>query len=437
MKKISLILSVLVLPVLSGCDLQPKIVTLPDTVGDFISARYPALLADPNTNPEIYASAATDYGIYASPNLYGTETAAASDYVTYASVDDYIIPPQVQEEPKSESSVVVAEYESPAESELETDDYLRVPMYGGGADVAQSEIAEIIVARGDTMYSLAKKHNTTVDELAAANKISAPYALSVGQKLSLPGVAKKSDVITVPVKKATGVQTTTRVALTEVTVGAGDTLYSISRKYSVPVNDLAVMNKLSAPFTLSVGQKLKVPNLKTANVKYGTEPKVATTTTVSKTETKTTAPVKTETKKISSDPSKKLPTITARSSSKFSWPVRGKILSNYGAKSSGLFNDGINISATRGTAVKAAENGVVAYAGNEVKGMGNLIIVQHASGWMTVYAHMDSLAVKRGTRVSVGQKIGTVGSTGKVDSPQLHFEIRKGTKAYNPSSYLK
>ena len=117
--------------------------------------------------------------------------------------------------------------------------------------------------------------------------------------------------------------------------------------------------------------------------------------------------------------------------------MRGKILSNYGAKSSGLFNDGINIGATRGTAVKAAENGVVAYAGNEVKGMGNLIIIQHEDGWMTVYAHMDSMVVRRGARVSVGQQIGTVGETGKVDSPQLHFEIRKGTKAYNPTQYLK
>ena len=132
-----------------------------------------------------------------------------------------------------------------------------------------------------------------------------------------------------------------------------------------------------------------------------------------------------------------MPKITKRSSAKFSWPVRGRILSNYGAKSNGLFNDGINISATRGTAVKAAENGVVAYAGNEVKGMGNLIIIQHADGFMTVYAHMDSMSVRRGTRVNVGQKIGTVGKTGKVDAPQLHFEIRKGTRAYNPTSYLK
>ena len=141
--------------------------------------------------------------------------------------------------------------------------------------------------------------------------------------------------------------------------------------------------------------------------------------------------------KISSDPTKKLPTISARSSSKFSWPVQGRILSGYGSKSNGLFNDGINIGAARGTAVKAAENGVVAYAGNEVKGMGNLIIIQHSDGWMTVYAHLDSMVVRRGTKVLVGQKIGTVGETGKVDQPQLHFEIRKGTKAYNPSSYLK
>ena len=451
MKKISVIFCVTVLPMLGGCDLQPKILALPDTVGDFISARYPALLADPNTNPEIYASAATDYGIYASPNLYGTDAASSDEYVMYASVDDYIIPPQQQDDVKPET-VVVAEYDTPMseqpETDLPTDDYLRVPMYG---PVKKIDENVIVVARGDTMYSLARRYGTSVQDLEKMNNLKAPYTLAVGQKLTVPAVhgdvavVKKSadvptNIIAVPEKKATGVQTKTRVALTDVTVGAGDTLYSISRKYSVPVNDLAVLNKLSAPFTLSVGQNLKVPDLKSANVKVAKktsgavenkDAKVAV-----KTETKT-APVKTEQKKISSDPSKKLPAIGARSSSKFSWPVRGKILSQYGAKSGGLFNDGINIGAARGTAVKAAENGVVAYAGNEVKGMGNLIIMQHASGWMTVYAHMDSLAVRRGARVNVGQKIGTVGESGKVDEPQLHFEIRKGTKAYHPSAYLK
>ena len=453
MKKFSLLFVILLMPVFVGCDLQPKILSLPDSVGDFISQRYPALLADPNAQPEIYASAATDYDIYASPDLYGSDVSSYDDYVMYASVDDYIVPPQSEERQpeiteennqKSEQVVIVAEYQSPDDKLDNQDDYLQVPMYG---TVKNTDEKFVVVARGDTLYSLAKQYEMSVDELAKMNSLERPYVLSVGQRLKVAEAkeivtaAKKEskdapDLIAVPAKKPTGVQTTTRVALKEVTIGVGDTLYSVSRKYSVPVNDLAVLNNLKAPFVLSVGQKLKVPDLAKANVKKtvvqnAPEKKVAVQT------EKASVPVKQEQKKISSDPTKKLPTISARSSSKFSWPVKGKILSGYGAKSGGLFNDGINIGAAKGTTVKAAENGVVAYAGNEVKGMGNLIIVQHAAGWMTVYAHMDSLAVRRGTRVNVGQKIGTVGETGKVDTPQLHFEIRKGTKAYNPTAHLK
>ena len=385
----------------TACDLQPKIQSLPDTVGDFISARYPALLADPNVNPEIYNSAATDYGVYASPDLYGT--LVADDYVMYASVDDYIIPPQAQ----------VSEYGTPPAD------------VDAGAEIVEKQ-----------------------DE-----KVVADDFLRVPERVAEKG--KTADDVLEIQKPKSGVQTVTRVELDTVRVAPGDTLYSLSRKYSVPVNDLAVMNNLRAPFNLVVGQKIRVPNLKDAQVakvvkqepekvpvaetKKSQKPSVE----VQKKETKTekaqgvVVAKKDAPKKISSDPTKKLPKITSRSSSKFSWPVRGKILSNYGAKSNGLFNDGINISASRGSAVKAAENGVVAYAGNEVKGMGNLVIIQHSGGWMTVYAHMDAMNVRRGARVNVGQKIGTIGQTGKVDSPQLHFEIRKGTKAYNPTVYLK
>ncbi len=423
-----------------ACDLQPKILSLPDTVGEFISARYPALLADPETQPEIYNAASTDYGVYASPTLYGSVDDA--QYVEYASVNDYIVPPSANvmygntptgADVDTGGEIIVAD--NKVNTATDSIDYLRVPMYGGVTTV--QSLSEITVAAGDTLFSLAQMYGTTTDELIRINNLVAPYTLIVGQKLNVPVATQAAAVQTISVPAQP--TTTTRVELQEITVAAGDTLYSLSRKYFVPVNDLAVMNNLSAPFTLSVGQKLRVPNLSTAPVR-STVSASGTTTVVAGGKTAVTgkAPVTAQTKeKISSDPTQKLPTISARSSSKFSWPVQGKILSGYGAKSDGLFNDGINIAATRGTAVKAAENGVVAYAGNEVKGMGNLIIVQHSGGWMTVYAHLDSMTVRRGTKVSVGQKIGTVGETGKVDQPQLHFEIRKGTKAYNPSSYLK
>jgi murein DD-endopeptidase MepM/ murein hydrolase activator NlpD len=433
-KKILLILSGVLLTQ-SACDLQPRVVSFPDTVGEFISARYPALLADPYASPEIYNSAATDYGVYASPNLYGTES--SDDYVMYASVNDYIVPPQ------SETNVA-ALYGQEIVAETTSDDYLTVPTYAE-QKIYTADENTIVVKSGDTLYALAKEHGLSVSELATLNGLTEPYQLSVGQKLLLKSKTEPvetADVLQVN-KPENMVQTTTRVELQEIVVARGDTLYSISRKYSIPVNDLAVMNKLTPPFELSVGQKLRVPNLAEASVvrnattATGSVVKLETKAVVAEKQTTAKAVVAQPVKKISSDPTKKLPTISARSSSKFAWPVRGKILSAYGAKSNGLFNDGINISATRGTAVKAAENGVVAYAGNEVKGMGNLVIVQHDGGWMTVYAHMDSMNVRRGHKVSVGQKIGTVGETGKVDSPQLHFEIRKGTKAYNPSSYLK
>ena len=420
MKKFSIYIFGICALAFSACDLQPKILALPDTVGEFISARYPALLADPETQPEIYNAASIDYGVYASPNLYGSVDDA--DYVEYASVNDYIVPPSATsmygDTPRdidAGAPIVTADAGDA--------DYLRVPMYGG-VTMVQS-VAEITVAPGDTLYSLAQMYGTTVDALARENNLSVPYALSVGQKLKVPVEKESGAVQTVAVPA--DANTTTRVELSEITVAAGDTLYALSRRYSVPVNDLAVMNNLSAPFALSVGQKLKVPDLSSAPVRS-----VATTKVDS-----ATVPVAKPKEKISSDPTQKLPTIGARSSSKFSWPVRGRVLSAYGAKGDGLFNDGINIAAARGTTVGAAENGVVAYAGNEVKGMGNLIIIQHSGGWMTVYAHLDSMTVRRGNKVSVGQKIGTVGETGKVDEPQLHFEIRKGTKAYNPSTYLK
>lgn len=531
----------------AACDLQPKITSLPDTVGDFISARYPALLADPNTESEIYNSAARDYGVYASPELYGSVD--MGDYVNYVGADDYMLPvdddtDNDENESADESGsqdIQQEEDDRPEETETDADDaseeveeeidVIDIPEYKTDEInvPARAATGTVVVRRGDTLYAIARENGMTLDEIARANNLSEPYTIRIGQVLKIKTetpiktevkpapkaekeVAKGTPKPTPkPVKEATKSEPKPtkevatkktepkvikseqpvksepkapkdiRVPIKDITVARGDTLYSISRKYSVPVNDLAVMNGLSAPFSLSVGQTLHVPDLQ---VRMADTPKKPTTTTVKvsdkKVETKKTnikeQPVKkADNKVVKQEPAKKAgtkkaenkkqetkktvktgpkkttepkpttktpqkteaPKIVARSSSKFSWPVRGSILSHYGAKTGGLYNDGINISAALNTSVLAAENGVVAYAGNEVRGMGNLVIIQHADGWMTVYAHMNSMTVRRGARVSVGQKIGTVGKTGKVTTPQLHFEIRKGTKAYNPVNYLK
>jgi murein DD-endopeptidase MepM/ murein hydrolase activator NlpD len=121
---------------------------------------------------------------------------------------------------------------------------------------------------------------------------------------------------------------------------------------------------------------------------------------------------------------------------RFIWPVSGRVVSGYGPKGEGLHNDGINISAPRGAQVRAAGAGVVAYAGNELRGFGNLLLIRHAGGWVTAYAHNAKLLVRRGQKVSQGQLIARVGSTGSVIKPQLHFEIRRGRRAINPARQL-
>jgi murein DD-endopeptidase MepM/ murein hydrolase activator NlpD len=126
----------------------------------------------------------------------------------------------------------------------------------------------------------------------------------------------------------------------------------------------------------------------------------------------------------------------SRGGTGFLWPVRGKILTGFGEQGGGLHNDGINIAAPRGAPIYAAENGVVVYAGNELSGFGNLLILRHADGWMTAYGHIDAMRVHRGDTVRRGQIIATVGQTGGVSSPQLHFEIRKGSNPVDPSRYL-
>jgi murein DD-endopeptidase MepM/ murein hydrolase activator NlpD len=131
-----------------------------------------------------------------------------------------------------------------------------------------------------------------------------------------------------------------------------------------------------------------------------------------------------------------LPAPEPMSGNSFRWPVQGRIISEFGTKPDGGHNDGINVAVPLGTSVKAAENGVVAYAGDELKGYGNLVLIRHSNNWVSAYAHNDEILVKRGDQVRRGQVIAKAGRTGKVNQPQLHFELRKGSRPVDPTKYM-
>jgi murein DD-endopeptidase MepM/ murein hydrolase activator NlpD len=120
----------------------------------------------------------------------------------------------------------------------------------------------------------------------------------------------------------------------------------------------------------------------------------------------------------------------------FRWPVKARIIAGFGPRPNGQQNDGINLAVPEGTPVKAAEDGVVAYSGSELKGYGNLVLIRHANGYVTAYAHAKELLVKRGDPIKRGQVIAKSGQTGNVDAPQLHFEIRKGPAPMDPMPML-
>jgi murein DD-endopeptidase MepM/ murein hydrolase activator NlpD len=131
-----------------------------------------------------------------------------------------------------------------------------------------------------------------------------------------------------------------------------------------------------------------------------------------------------------------LPTPDPMSGASFRWPVKGRVISQFGTRPDGGHNDGIDLAVPQGTAVKAAENGIVAYAGSELKGYGNLVLVRHANNWVSAYAHNEEILVKRGDKVTRGQIIAKAGASGAVSQPLVHFELRKGSRPVDPTKYM-
>lgn len=245
------------------------------------------------------------------------------------------------------------------------------------------------VRAGDTLSEIAQRCGVEMRDLASANSLRSPYTLRAGQTLSMP-------------------QPPVHV------VQRGENLYRIGLRYDIPYQQLASHNGLRAPYELEVGQTIRLPH--GASVASSSSRPSAS------------APSR-------SSPSRSEP--PAAGAPRFDWPVRGTILSGFGRKPDGGRNDGINIETRPGAEVRASASGQVVYAGSELAGYGQLVLVRHSGGYVTAYAHNSRLLVREGDQVERGQVIAHAGSSGTVDSTQVHFEIRRGVNPEDPMRHLR
>jgi murein DD-endopeptidase MepM/ murein hydrolase activator NlpD len=306
----------------------------------------------------------------------------------------------------------------------------------------------IIVGTSDTLEIIARRYNVTPAAILQANGYKGPRVLSPGQQLIIPrpgAVVAAAPVMSAAVSKPV----VTAVAAPSVhVVNHGDTLMSIARRNHITAGELARANGLDSSAKLKIGMKLNVPVKASAAVAPVAQPVVAQAAPVSAPPATKLAAITTDsqqkarlaqTTNVEEAPAAETPAKAAEATGAlptFRWPVRGKVITGYGAKTNGKSNDGINLAVPEGTPVKAAEDGVVAYSGNELKGYGNLVLVRHSNGYVTAYAHASELLVKRGDTIKRGQIIAKSGQSGEVGSPQLHFEIRKGSNPVDPLQFL-
>jgi len=338
------------------------------------------------------------------------------------------------------------------------------------------------VVRGDTLYSVARRYSTTPATLATLNDLEPPFAIQAGQVLRLPPIrvqraTTQADAAPIlvaanvrpqidnaspspgsviarmpPAGKGNGAPPpvaaprggVTQVELPPPTAATAADTKSLEPQPPtgrpseakpgtvVATEAKPLLPAPPAPGQVSVASKSPLPVLPTAGPPGVTGPTAEQIAAV-------VAPAP-EPPPRAAAPSAMLgtavPAPPPRSATGFILPLDGRIISTFGPQAGGLSNDGINIAAPKGTPVKAAEHGVVVYAGNELRGFGNMLLVRHSDGWMTAYAHLDQMAVGRGTKVQRGQHIGNVGMTGNVTSPQLHFEIRQGKQPVDPEKQI-
>ena len=278
---------------------------------------------------------------------------------------------------------------------------------------------QLTVLPGDTVYAISRRTGASPQSIIALNSLRAPYTLSVGQTVRVPSNAVPPSHVAIS-QPAAPIQTVAAPRESAHLVRPGDTLYSISRATGVGVAEIAQANNLRAPYSISIGQELRLPG--------------GTTPTTMQREAAAAPKMTGDVADIARTISYEAP--APKKSGLFDWPVQGAIIGSYGLSTAGKRNDGVNIAAPVGTPVRAAGDGEVVYRGSELDGYGNLILIKHEDGFVTAYAHNDAMLVKKGDRVRQGQVIAKVGQTGSASEPQLHFEIRQNLKAVDPVALL-
>jgi murein DD-endopeptidase MepM/ murein hydrolase activator NlpD len=330
----------------------------------------------------------------------------------------------------------------------------------------------ITVGQGETIETVSRRYGVPAIVIAEANGMTTGTPIYPGQRLVIPkyNYAGGRTAAAAPATQPAAAPLTTGAVRQPArplasqgqvhTVGPGETLYSIGRRYNVSPVALAQTNRLQPHHKLRMGEQVTIPG--TSRIAQAPKPvaapapapvvvaqrpapaapamppaqRVAEAHAQPMPTARVMAPAKDAPSPIEQAKEDKEEQTASAASGGFRWPVRGRIIAGFGPKPTGQQNDGINIAVPEGTPVKASEDGVVAYSGNELKGYGNLVLVRHASGHVTAYAHASELLVKRGETVKRGQTIAKSGQTGNVSSPQLHFEIRKGATPVDPMQFL-
>lgn len=304
-------------------------------------------------------------------------------------------------------------------------------------DVAANYNSTYTVKAGESLYGIARAHNVKFAELQQVNGITDPRRVKPGVVLKVPGrsgadVPASQPAPAAPASVADNAPAAIVPPLAATEKGSDVPAYgqSLSTRPTIINSErrvAALTDAGKATDAAPAAAAAPAPSVASSEPPASAPPAAEV------------APAKAEAPKVEQKVALAAPAAASAvaDSVKLRWPTTGRVIAGFGGRPDGTHNDGINLAVPLGTEVHAAESGVVAYSGNELKGYGNLVLLRHDNGWVTAYAHNDELLVKRGDKVKRGQVISKAGKTGSVDQPQVHFELRQGSRPVDPTPYLE